>query len=378
MSSDRGYIPSLDGMRALSICLVLLAHAGYSDIVPGGLGVTIFFFLSGFLISSLLLREFQRTGSISYPRFFARRFFRLFPPLLITLLLTYSLLASDIVAGQFSLSTLAAQLLYFVNYYGLYFAPSDNPEGLGVLWSLAVEEHFYLIYPLALLGLLHVFGTREGGYRWKAALVLAFVCVVALCWRYFLVSFADVGQERTYYATDTRIDSILYGCILALVLNPCERRTVGGPGIKGWAILAGAMGIILFSLLFRDPVFRETARYTLQGIALIPIFYYSVACASSYPFRFLEAPILRRIGVYSYSIYLIHFVIIKAIQSHFPDLPRLGVLFSVILLAVPFAVVIDLMVEPTFRRLRARLQSRTDERQSGADEVPLSGNTRAV
>jgi peptidoglycan/LPS O-acetylase OafA/YrhL len=104
-------IPSLDGIRALSVLIVVLAHSGF-EIVPGGLGVTIFFFLSGYLITTLMLAEYERSGRLSIPKFYARRFFRLMPPLIITLAIAYSLTFSGLLPGGITAAGLAAQLLY--------------------------------------------------------------------------------------------------------------------------------------------------------------------------------------------------------------------------------------------------------------------------
>ena len=144
-------IPSLNGIRAISVLLVVLAHSGFGTIVPGGLGVTIFFFLSGYLITTLMLTENERLGNIAILRFYTRRIFRLAPPLLITLAIAYGLTYSGLLPeGQITLEGLTAQILYFANYFTLFFDPSDNkvPAGTGILWSLAVEEHFYIFFPL--------------------------------------------------------------------------------------------------------------------------------------------------------------------------------------------------------------------------------------
>ena len=142
-------IPSLNGLRAVSVLLVVSAHAGLSDLIPGGLGVTIFFFLSGYLITTLMLAENEQTGAISIRNFYARRILRLAPPLLITLAIAYSLTYLGFLQGRITLAALVSQLLYFANYYILFFDPNAQsmPGGTGILWSLAVEEHFYIFFP---------------------------------------------------------------------------------------------------------------------------------------------------------------------------------------------------------------------------------------
>jgi peptidoglycan/LPS O-acetylase OafA/YrhL len=99
MSSTVKAIPSLDGIRAVSVLIVVLSHVGLGHVVPGGLGVTIFFFLSGYLITTLLLQEHARNGSIHVGRFYIRRFLRLAPPLMITLAVAYALVLSGLVPG---------------------------------------------------------------------------------------------------------------------------------------------------------------------------------------------------------------------------------------------------------------------------------------
>jgi peptidoglycan/LPS O-acetylase OafA/YrhL len=170
---ESGAIPSLDGLRAISILIVLVSHAGYGSAVPGGLGVTIFFFLSGYLITTLLLDETERSGRINIGKFYLRRVFRLFPPLLVTLFIAYSLVALGLLDGGISWSGVLAQLFYFANYYGLFFDPGNTTAaGTGILWSLAVEEHFYMIYPTVLAGLLAL-----GLSRLRIVVVLAIACL---------------------------------------------------------------------------------------------------------------------------------------------------------------------------------------------------------
>src|SRR5712671_6796157 len=215
-SSNNDVIPSLDGLRAISILIVVVSHAGYGSVVPGGLGVTIFFFLSGCLITTLLSDETERSGRINIGKFYLRRVFRLFPPLLITLVMAYSLVALGLLDGGISWTGILAQLLYFANYYGLFFDPGNTTAaGTGVLWSLAVEEHFYMIYPAVLAGLLAL-----GLSRQRIVVVLAIACLAVLAWRIYLAGLPNFETERTYYSSDTRVDSIVFGCLLALAANP--------------------------------------------------------------------------------------------------------------------------------------------------------------
>lgn len=346
-------IPSLDGIRAVSVLIVAASHAGLGDLIPGGLGVTIFFFLSGYLITTLLLTENQRSGGINIPKFYARRVFRLMPPLVISLAIAYGLTYAGLLDGGITIQGAAAQLLYFANYYGLFFDPGHTvPNGTGILWSLAVEEHFYIVYPILLATLLRcAFRPRTIGT------LLGIGCLVILAWRAYLVQAADFDSVRTYYASDTRIDSIIYGCILAVVCNPLwQPRRAATISLGQWAILAAAGVVLLSTLLIRGIEFRETVRYSLQGLALMPLFYFAVRFPNNILFRPLNLPWMMKLGTYSYAIYLIHLVVINTIAFNVPATAgKFIVLFPLaILISVAYAAAIDRFVDRYFRQLRLK------------------------
>jgi peptidoglycan/LPS O-acetylase OafA/YrhL len=346
-------IPSLDGIRTISVLLVVLGHSGLEALVPGGLGVTIFFFLSGYLISTLMLAEYDRTGGINILNFYARRVFRLMPPLFLSLAIAYGLTYAGLLSGRITNTGLAAQLFYFANYYGLFFDPGNTiPDGTGILWSLAVEEHFYIFYPLFMTLLLgSALRPRTIGT------LLGIGCLVVLAWRIHLVLSPDFVPERTYYASDTRIDSIIYGCILAVVTNPVRQlHRSDAISIGQWAVLAAAVGTLLLTLLYRDPIFRETIRYSLQGLALVPLFYFAIRFADNQLFRHLNSPWAITLGTYSYAIYLIHYVVIRLIATNAPAIAAKSfILFpTALLISIAYAAAVDRFVDRYFRRLRRR------------------------
>src|SRR5262249_19232617 len=278
-------IPSLDGIRAISVLFVVVSHAGFGDIVPGGFGVTVFFFLSGYLITTLMLREFKRHGEISIFNFYARRCFRLFPPLFVTLVVAYCLVASGYLPGGITPMGLLSQLLYFANYYGIFFDSGNTiPAGTGILWSLAVEEHFYIFYPM-FMGLLLRWSPRPT----TIVIILICFCAAILFWRIHLVQSAGFFTNRTYYASDTRIDSIIYGCLMAVSINPLKDLGVSERmSLSQWILLATAIAILLGTVVYRSTFFRETFRYTLQGIALLPVFYFAIRFHDNTIFRHLN------------------------------------------------------------------------------------------
>jgi peptidoglycan/LPS O-acetylase OafA/YrhL len=352
LRSQSPSIRSLNGIRAISVLLVSCSHSGFGEIVPGGLGVTIFFFLSGYLITTLMFDEHERNCRIDVLSFYARRMLRLMPPLLVTLAIAYGLVYFGFLPGLITLNGLAALLLYFANYYLLFFDPGSTiPAGTGALWSLAVEEHFYIFYPLALtLFLRHSLKAQTMG------IVLVVLCILVLAWRIYLVQ-SGVVYPRTYMASDTRIDSIIYGCLLAICMNPIRHLPRSTKmSMFQWTIFVIGVGILLATLGFRDLAFRETFRYSFQGIALLSIFYYSIRFHDNYIFRHLNSSWISKIGVYSYSVYLVHDVIIASIQTNAPPSWRSPlVVFPVtLMLSIAYAAAIDSMVDSKFRKLRLR------------------------
>ncbi len=343
-----GYIPSLDGLRAVSILIVFVAHAGVTNLIPGGFGVTVFFFLSGYLITTLLCREHNRSGAINFKGFYLRRLVRLGPPLLLTLLLAFILVLLGLAAGDLDPTVFLAQIFFVYNYFALV-SPTENAvDGLGILWSLAVEEHFYLIWP----GLFVLIARQKIGWRHIGGLLVAI-----LVWR--CVRFAVLGSDEwaIYLSTDTRFDSLLYGCLLALMIargsipDWVKRPRIFYPALVVSAILLGV------SFIWRDPLFRSTLRYTLQGIALMPVFYYAVQKSDHFMFRPLNFWVVRKVGIYSYTLYLVHLVILNALwRAGYPQDGVVAAAFAMILSIIWAALVFHLAEKP-LHGLRARLNS---------------------
>jgi peptidoglycan/LPS O-acetylase OafA/YrhL len=210
-------LPGLDGLRALAVGAVLLFHADLGWMSGGFLGVDVFFVISGFLITALLLKERAESGTISFKRFWQRRARRLLPALYGMLIIT------TLVASLFYRSTLAdlrsqlfAASTYWTNWYLIgahhsYFAAVGRPPMLQHLWSLAVEEQFYLIWPLVLVGLLRAFHGRLK----RVTIAIGVGALASALWMATLHQpLAD--PSRVYYGTDTRLSGLLLGAVLAL------------------------------------------------------------------------------------------------------------------------------------------------------------------
>lgn len=347
-SSDSAHIKSLDGIRAVAALIVFIAHTGLDWLVPGGFGVTIFFFLSGYLITTLLREEYSAHGHIKLGRFYLRRVYRILPPMYIAFALAALLAALAGMQGSVRPAAVIAQLLQLTNYYVIANGEQHLVPYTGVMWSLSVEEHFYLLYPLALLLLLPRFERRHIGA------LLYGVCALVLLWRCVLVGLLHFGSDYSYMATDARIDSLLFGCALAIGWNPALERDSHWSE-RQWALaLGGGLALLLFSLLYRDTTFRDTLRYTVQGVALLPVFCCAIRFHHWPVFRWLEWPLVRGLGLISYTFYLVHFTALglaeRLLGSNGLLRALLGLAFT-----VGFSWLMYLLVERRLAELRRRL-----------------------
>lgn len=345
-------IPSLDGLRAVSFGFVFAAHAGLYDIVPGAFGVTVFFFLSGFLITTLMRREYEKTSSFSLPKFYLRRVLRIFPPFYIVLGLAIAAAATGLVPGGFTVDGVLAQALHYSNYRIIEHGYTGLPLGTGVYWSLAVEEHFYLLFPWIYFGLVRL---RAAGSL-QALLIVVF-CVALFAWRTYLVVGHDASEARSSLSSDTRFDSLLFGCALAVYENPALDRSAVGE--RTWKTVFFPLGILglLTSFLYRDATFRETLRYTLQGVSLIPVFVCAIRYPEWGPMRVLNLRPLAFLGVLSYSLYLMHQVVLYAVETHFAGtLGKLGTALVALAVTILLAWLMYLFVEKPCAGLRRRLR----------------------
>jgi peptidoglycan/LPS O-acetylase OafA/YrhL len=312
----------------------------------------VFFFLSGYLITTLLRLEFDKTDDISLKQFYLRRVFRIFPPFYLVLLLAYLLTGLGAWHGTLSASAIFAQLFHFINYYII-----DNgwwqgiAPGTWVYWSLAVEEHFYLVFPLLYLWL-----RKRELSAGQQAIALLGVCALVLAWRCTLVFVLDAPKDRMYVATDTRVDSILAGCLLAVWNNPVLDPHPTSDRKLGlvWLPLGGLM--VLISLVIRKPDFEQSFRYTLQSFGLLPVFIAAIRWHDRFPFNLLNTRLAKYLGLLSYSMYLTHTMVIWGLEdrAHLPEPVRAALALAIVVAA---AALIHRFVERPFARLRRRFGS---------------------
>jgi peptidoglycan/LPS O-acetylase OafA/YrhL len=358
-----GPIPSLDGLRAIAVLLVFLAHSGLEHVVPGGFGVTVFFVMSGFLITTLLRLEYQGSRRIDFRGFYLRRFLRLMPPLLLVTLLAWALSSAGLIDGYFSWAGMMSAWFYVGNYFLIAHDFHGMPGGLGVVWSLAIEEHYYLLFPpLALLLL------RKGRIGLSVGLLCA-LCVVVLAWRCWLAAHGASVDYLTM-ATDTRVDAILVGSLMALARNPWLDRPSAVAGLPDWGLAVLCVATLMLSVGYRDELFRVTWRFTLQSLAIAGLIHLAVARARSPAVAWLGSPVLVYLGTISYTVYLVHHMILLGLVKQWPMLGWFWTTLAGALLTLMVAEPMRRWVELPCARLRKRLHRRLPA--TAAPQGPLA------
>jgi peptidoglycan/LPS O-acetylase OafA/YrhL len=303
-------IPGLDAMRATAILMVVLFHWKYP--VSGALGVIVFFVLSGFLITGVLIKELKKSGTISIGNFYRRRAFRIFPAFYVCWFVTIglSLRAHDAISWKH-----AFESFFYLADYGRAFLPLKDQINypLGVTWSLAVEEQFYLLWPLALLWVSKLK---------RPALAVAWIIAGLWMWRALLVVGFHVSWDYAYNAFDTRADALMIGCWLALIVY---RGNVAKPVLlwvsQKWLVLVPLVGLVGMSTLESRGLIgtsAQVAEFTiapvLTAILLLQWMYWGLT-----DWAFLEHWSIKFMARISYSLYLYH----GLVKWQLPDLGRL-------------------------------------------------------
>jgi peptidoglycan/LPS O-acetylase OafA/YrhL len=233
-----------------------------------------------------------------------------------------------------------------------------------------VEEHFYLIFPFVVLLMLRLRVSRGA-----QTVFLLGACAAVLIWRCILVfklhsleiTFGPVAFPlRTMYATDTRLDSILFGCVLALWGNPMLDTRPR----HSWVTTFAGIAVLLATFIIRAPQFRETFRYTLQGLALMPLFISAIRLHDHWAFAWLNSRWLRWIGVLSYTLYLVHYPALNLAEQWSNNRLSVGVVALTMSLAV--AHLMHLFVEKPMAAVRRRFGSRTAEIIESPKEVEVA------
>ncbi len=348
-----GFRPDLEGLRAIAVVLVLLYHASVPGVTGGYIGVDVFFVLSGFLITGLLIRELDATGTISLAGFYARRVRRLLPAAMVLILATVVgsvLVLSPLRAGDVAQDGIAAALyasnLRFAFQATDYLQSELPPSPLLHLWSLGVEEQFYLFWP-ALLLLATGGVTRVGSARMRRIALLAGVVAVA---SFGLSLWLTTASEPwAFFSLPTRAWELGIGAILAVGAGRLARLPGSAATAAGWL----GLGMIVAGALVIDtatPFPGPAALLPTVGcaLAMLP----GMASQASLPARLLGWAPARFMGRISYSLYLWHWPLLvlplAVAGGTLPLVARVGLM----VLAVPIAYASQHWLEDPIRRGR--------------------------
>jgi peptidoglycan/LPS O-acetylase OafA/YrhL len=331
------YLPGLDGLRAVSVVAVMLYHADVRSVPGGFLGVEVFFAISGYLITSLLLAEHRRALRIDLLGFWGRRARRLLPALYVFLaaVITYTLLFVDDALARLR-GDVVASLLYVTNWWLIaehrsYFEEAGRPPLLRHLWSLAIEEQFYLLWPVVFALLI-----ARLPKRWIFGLLVATAATSAVVMAILFEPYAD--PSRVYYGADTRLSGLLLGAALAFLWAPQRLRGKPGRGAGVVVDVIGLGGAVLLVWAFHtvnefDP-FVYRGGFVLVDVATL-LLIIAVAHPKSTLARLLGLQPLRWLGQRSYGIYLWHWPVFMLTRPELDvDLdgwPLLALRFSITL-----------------------------------------------
>ncbi|MBE5666881.1 acetyltransferase [Staphylococcus sp. SS251] len=347
------YMPGLDGLRAVAVLGIIIYHLNKQWLTGGFLGVDTFFVISGYLITSLLLKEFEDTGIIKLKSFWIRRLKRLLPAVVVLLMVvgTATLLLKsdniirvkhDIIAAIFYVSNwwyIAKDVNYFEQFS---FMPLKH------LWSLAIEEQFYLFFPLILIILLLLIKKR-----YKVGLVFWFVSLLSLGLMIYISSF-NVNHSRVYFGTDTRLQTLLLGVILAFLWPPFKLKNNPPKAVKYTIDAIGILAFITLMCLFiivndESDWIYDGGFYLISIVTLL--FIASVVHPTTWVAKAFSNPVLVYIGKRSYSLYLWHFPVISFIHSYYVDGQIPKYVYGIdILLTVLLAELSYRYIETPFRK----------------------------
>ncbi len=337
------HMAGLDGMRAIAAFMVVFNHFEV-PMISGGEGVLMFFTLSGFLITWTLLRENDETGAVSLRRFYLRRSLRIFPAFYwyAAVLLGVPLLRY----GTLVRPEITAALLYFDNYYQA--LHGDPNTGFSHTWSLAVEEQFYLLWPLTFLLL-------RKNYR-RLSQVLTGAILAIWVYREVLIFVFGVRERYIYRAFDTRADNLLIGCLLAVML-----RAGYFPRLWNWISARPWFAFTIAGLLALSsvadtqwPSYRHNLDFMVNPLLTAVWIAQLIALRGVAPWSWMNWQWVRYLGRISYSIYLYQQLVMIAARDRLSHLPAVVQLPALIAIIVAIASASYFFVERPFLKLKNR------------------------
>ena len=348
--ADPHYRAHLDGLRMVAVVLVIAFHSGITRLSGGFIGVDVFFVLSGFLVTGILVREIGSGSGIRWQRFLSRRVRRILPASLLTLVVTaivYGAVANPLQRSE-AYGGFRAAFFYVANWFFIrqssdYFATDVASNPVLHFWSLAVEEQFYLVWPL-LLGALSLATARAGRARWWVIRGVVLVAVVTSA--VYALRIGETRLARAYYGTDTRAYELLAGALLALSprltrLGPRARRPAG----YGAAIAVAAILLLASSAFAMSPITRGIGATAATLTLIVSL----EGAPAGRVRRVLATTAAVALGRISYGMYLWHWPIIVIIGLRFDVPPPLLFAIAVIGSAVLATLSYHLIEQPVRR-----------------------------
>lgn len=313
------YMPGLDGVRAVAVIAIIIYHLNPQWLSGGFLGVDTFFVISGYLITSLLLTEYHNTGKIKLMSFWLRRVKRLIPAVLFLVMgvIVLSLIFMPTEIQKVRADSIAA--IFYVSNWWYIMQNVDCFEQFAVqplkhLWSLAIEEQFYLVFPIVLLSLLSFIR------RLKSIRIIFLILLVISMIAMMVLYVPNENVARVYFGTDTRIQTLLMGVLLALVWPPFQLKAKVNRQMRTMIDTAGVVGLAILFICFKFVSETNSILY-YGGFFLISTVTLLVIASSVHPSgyfaKFLGNKVFTFIGSRSYSLYLWHYPIIVLIHHQF-------------------------------------------------------------
>jgi len=349
----------IDGYRAIAVILVILSHLDIR-FIPGQSGVLFFFVISGYVITGSILREYAKTDKFSLVNFFRRRALKIIPPLAFIILLPSIIMIKDLNAKAVS-----SQIFFLYNWQSLKSSTVGILPGSQVVWSLSVEEQYYIFIALAVALLLNV---SKPNFVKRLTLVYSLIFLYSFLSRAFLYFNSDSSNAfgdvpRILYGTDTRMSSIAIGGLVSIYLNSnrflyfhlnfFRKRKK----FVHFVLIA----LTLLSVFYREEFFRNTFKYALQELVCATLII--IVSNASLTYRFfvilLHGKLFQLIGLASYSIYLSHLVIIffirKSYLKNFDDLQFIQAI-SIFCIVIFLGILLHMVVDRPFEVMRNKFR----------------------